>query len=636
MNMHTTLRIIDLDSGCAQLVTWDPSVPDDVFESVFEGLLRETFGITEDAWVDLIDLNNSSLVPMHKDALLASQAKSGTPLVLTLSSKTEALSPLKKDDIIEVVFTERSLGITIRDYHRDNVVVNAFRSNADGTMGYAESTRLVALGDVVYKVGGVRAIGRPYDSVIQMLQSPIRPLSVHFFRPRMREGLYAVEFTGASLNMTITTDDTRVLVSRLPQPHANVMGYAEAHGVRLGDSIHAIDGHILDGPEYGRAVSLLKRPQRPMIVVFWRASVTPQYLPQVDTPKSVSGRSTSGSISSPSPRMSSKMNVITPNRAKAMTFSGNGVSQSPRPSPRPSPRMSTKHSSYDVYNNTNTIQGGSLFGDNMSVDDMIDYCETIASIGVVSAHETEILKDMLNCGRGDLASAIRHRNKNAIVALVRSPTMRLWDHLLKTRESIILAGPVTFKKTKRYHLLLTDHERVLFVNKATNALEDEILCSHIVTVSSRSKVHELVITTTKAEYILNDSFIGPSVWVRAILPFTNTQGYLKVDSNSLLGSKKRYFVLKGEKLSGYKKDSVVNAQEAKPSTVLLRDAVVRVIDAKAFKFEISTPELAKGGKKLTLIAANAREYNKWISSLQAFQLQRNTTVGGLPVSPSAA
>ncbi|OQS07902.1 hypothetical protein THRCLA_00106, partial [Thraustotheca clavata] len=569
--------------------------------------------------------------------LLQSQAKSDTPLVLTLSSKTEALSPLKKDDIVEVTFTEKSLGITIRDYHRDNVVVNAFRPNPDGTMGYAEATRLIALGDVVYKVGGVRAIGRPYDSVIQMLQSPVRPLVVQFFRPRMREGLYAVEFTGASLNMTITTDDNRVLVSRLPQPHANVMGYAEAHGVRLGDTIHAIDGYILDGPEYGRAVSLLKRPQRPMIVVFWRASVTPQYQPQVETPKSVSGRSTTGSISSPSPRMS-KMNVVTPNRAKAMTISGNNgmVSQSPRPSPRPSPRMSTKQHSYDVYNNTGTIQGGSLFGDNMSVDDMIDYCETIASIGVVTAHETEILKDMLNGGRGDLASAIRHRNKNAIVALVRSPTMRLWDHLLKTRESIILAGPVTFKKTKRYHLLLTDHERILFVNKATNALEDEILCSHIVTVSSRSKVHELVITTTKAEYILNDSFIGPSVWVRAILPFTNTQGYLKVDSNSLLGSKKRYFVLKGEKLSGYKKDTLVNAQDAKPSTVLLRDAVVRVIDAKSFKFEISTPELAKSGKKLTLVAGNAREYNKWISSLQAFQMQRNTTVNGLPMSPSAA
>ncbi|RHY24196.1 hypothetical protein DYB32_008949 [Aphanomyces invadans] len=604
----TSIRIIDLDSGASRHVSWDPSVADDVFESVFEGTLRNTFGITDDSWVDLIDLNTSSLVPMSKHSFFQLTTKTPeAPLVLTLSPKTEALAPLKKDDIVEVSFPDRSLGITIRDYHRDNVVVNAFRPNSDGTMGYAQSTGLISLGDVVYKVGGVRAIGRQYDSVIQMLQTPIRPLSVHFFRPRMREGLYAVEFTAPALNMTITCDDDRVLVSRLPQSIPNVMGFAESRGVRIGDSIHAIDGNILNGPEYARAVSLLKRSTRPLVVVFWRASVQPQYLMQYlenSTPKSSSQRHSVASWSAPSPT----------------------------PSPRPSLQKVVKgpfnlkepHSpgSYDAYNNnmTATGQGGSLFGDSMAIADMMDYCDTVASVGVVTMPEASILKDMLAAGRGDLASAIRHRNKNAIVALVRSPTMHVWDQLLKTRERVVLAGPVASKKSKRYHLILTDHERLLFVNKNTNALEDEVLCSHIVTVSSRTKLQEVIISTTKTEYVLLDSFIGPSVWVRAILPFTHTQGYLKVDHNpnaSLLGPKKRYFLLKNDLLSEFKKDSTND----KPSHVVsMVHSQVRAIDAKAFKFEITTSTGSSKPVKLSLVAPSAREYNKWMASLQALQV----------------
>ncbi|KAG9406398.1 hypothetical protein AC1031_002717 [Aphanomyces cochlioides] len=608
----TSIRIIDLDTGASRHVSWDPSVPDDMFETVFESTLREVFGITDDSWVDLIDLNTSSLVPMSKHSFYNLTTKTPeAPLVLTLSPKTETLAPLKKDDIIEVSFPDRSLGITIRDFHRDNVVVNAFRSNADGTMGYAESTGVIALGDIVYKVGGVRAIGRQYDSVIQMLQTPIRPLSVHFFRPRMREGLYAVEFTSASLNMTITCDDERVLVSRLPQTLPNVMGFAESRGVRIGDSIHAIDGNVLNGPEYARAVSLLKRSVRPLVVVFWRASVQPQFTLQAETPRSSAHRNSAASWSAPSPQPSPRMSVSKIPRAhsqKDMTVQ-----------PSPSGGFNAQ---YDAYSNNMTGHGGSLFGEGMSMADMMDYCDTVASIGVVTHQEASILKDMLVAGRGDLASAIRHRNKNAIVALVRSPTMHLWDQLLKTRERVVLAGPVSSKKTKRYHLILTDHERLLFVNKTTNALEDEVLCSHIVTVSSRSKLQEVIITTAKSEYVLLDSFIGPSVWVRAILPFTHTQGYLKVDHGGLLGSKKRYFILKNELLSEYKKDTASD----KPATVSLRECNVRVVDAKAFKFEISTPELTKQGRKISLAAPSAREYNKWIASLQAFQMVQQGNV----------
>ncbi|ETV81753.1 hypothetical protein H257_05345 [Aphanomyces astaci] len=607
----TSIRIIDLDSGASRHVSWDPSVPDEVFESVFEGTLRTTFGITDDSWVDLIDLNTSSLVPMSKHSFFQLTTKTPeAPLVLTLSPKTESLAPLKKDDIVEVTFPDRSLGITIRDYHRDNVVVNAFRPNSDGTMGYTQSTGLISIGDVVYKVGGVRAIGRQYDSVIQMLQTPIRPLSVHFFRPRMREGLYAVEFTGSALNLTITSDDDRVLVSRLPPSLPNVMGFAEARGVRVGDSIHAIDGHILNGPEYARAVSLLKRSTRPLVVVFWRASVQPQYMMQAlenTTPKSSGHRHSVASWSAPSPTPSPRPSLQKIGRA-----------------PSTLKELQSPGSHYDAYNNNNmtaTGQGGSLFGDSMTVADMMDYCDTVASVGVVTLPEASILKDMLAAGRGDLASAIRHRNKNAIVALVRSPTMHLWDQLLKTRERVVLAGPVASKKTKRYHLILTDHERLLFVNKTTNALEDEVLCSHIVTVSSRSKMQEVILSTAKTEYVLLDSFIGPSVWVRAILPFTHTQGYLKVHHNphaSLLGPKKRYFLLKNDLLSEYKRDNMTNDKPL--HVVSLRSCQVRVVDAKSFKFEITTSSGGVKAAKMNLVAPSAREYNKWMASLQAFVL----------------
>ncbi|KAF0684056.1 Aste57867_23977 [Aphanomyces stellatus] len=601
----TTIRVIDLDTGASRNVSWDPSVPDDMFEATFEGILRDTFGITDDSWVDLIDLNSSSLVPMSKHSFYQLTSKNpNASLVLTLSPKTESLAPLKKDDIIEVSFPDRSLGITIRDYHRDNVIVNAFRSNADGTMGYAQSTGAIALGDVVYKVGGVRAIGRQYDSVIQMLQTPIRPLSVHFFRPRMREGLYAVEFTGASLNLTITSDDDRVLVSRLPTSIPNVMGFAESRGVRIGDSIHAIDGNVLVGNEYARAVSLLKRAARPMVVVFWRASVHPQYFPQSETPKSSVHRNSVASWSAQSPQPSPRASI--PRMVKSPPM----VAPSPHGGVNPQ---------YDSYNQNLTGQGSSsLFGDGMSMSDMMDYCDTVGAVGVVTQQEVAILKDMLTAGRGDLASAIRHRNKNAIVALVRSPTMHLWDQLLKSRERVILAGPVATKKTKRYHLILTDHERILFVNKTTNMLEDEILCSQIVTVSSRTKVQEVILTTPKSEHVLIDSFIGPSVWVRAILPFTHTQGYLKVDENSILGSKKRYFILKNDLLSQYKKDTATD----KPSVLSLRGCTLRIVNAKTFIFELSTPDLTKQGRKLMLTAPSAREFNKWVASLQAFQLSQ--------------
>jgi hypothetical protein len=770
--MDTTLRIVDLDSGSFKLVTWNPLVADEVFESEFEALLRETFGITENAWVDLIELTTSTLVAKNKEALMNFKAQPNRqPLALTLSPVSQAPLPLKEDDIYEVTFTEPSLGITSRESTLENVIVDAFRSNPDGTLGFAEASGKINLGDIVYKVGDTSTIGCDYDSVIQMLRNPTRPLTVYFFRPRMREGLYAVEFTGASLNMTISSNEEHVYVSRLPQPFTNVLGFAEAHGVRNGDTLHAIGGEILNGPEYGRAISLLKRHTRPLIVVFWRATVTPQYVhtPMVESNLSLTYSNIQNimkihddaallqSPSTPPPQLceqatsrptmvaqpppvvaqhhrasiarpstsSSALLFANPDagstfgvRAAANATNDNENSRKTQFTPAakmtrgskldPSTHENNHHDPHHQFHPRKTervhqqqhqqqqhlqqhhpmpkdaherhymsmrsqlqvqrpnvylsvpnlrkqpppapghTRGGPLSfeaaaaghrrsseqSDMHSLETALAYCETLVTTGIISMEECHIVKEMLSAGRGDISSAIRHENKNAVVALVRSPTMRLWDHLLKTSENILLAGPLssTTKKSKWYHLLLTNHGRLLFVDKTLNTLEDEILCNQIVTVSSRSKFNELTITSVSSEYVLQDTFIGSPVWVRAILPFTNTQGYLRVvvggsPANSLLanlsGAKKRYFVLIGDVLHKYKKDSAVYASHSnseKPTVFTLRDLKLSVVDAKAFKFEISTPEMTLSGKKMMFVAPSAREYHKWIASFQALQM----------------
>ncbi|EGZ25607.1 hypothetical protein PHYSODRAFT_359506 [Phytophthora sojae] len=495
-----SIRVIDLDDGSVRAISWDPNVPDQVFESLVESQLRAQFGVSDEAWVDLIDTANSSLVHITKDVL--SNVKDS--LCLCLSPKTEALAPMKTSEVFEVVFQDRALGMTIRE-HNESVIVNHFKRKPDGALGEAEASGLIQPNDVIYKVNGARTVGRSYDNVVQMLQTQTRPLSIQFFRPFRREGLFAVEFRGASLNMTITTDDVNVIVKDLPMAHPNIVGYAEAHGVRIFDIIHAVDGEVINGLEYNRAISLLSRSTRPMVVV-------------------------------------------------------------------------------------------------------------------------EMLKDLVLAMRPDVCSAVKRKNNNAIVAIVRSPFMRLWDSLLKTRESILLAGPVSLKRKKRFHLLLTDHERLLFVNKDTNLLEDEIMCSQIVTVSSRSKYQELTISTSKMDYVLIDNFIGPVIWVRAILPFTCTQGLLKVaSSRRFLGSKKRYFVLRGNRLTGYKKESMIHQVGAKSSTISLADATIDITDPRSLSFIITTPEFSQAGKKLILTATSTREYNKWATAFKAQQTTSPTT-----------
>lgn len=565
-----SIRVIDLDDASTRVISWDPNVPDQVFESLIEAQLRTQFGVSDEAWVDLIDTANSSLVHISKDVL----AQVAHPLCLCLSPKTEALAPMKRSEVFEVVFTDRALGMTIREQN-DSVIVNQFKRRPDGGYGAAEASGKVQIDDVIYKVQGARTVGRSYDSIVQMLQIQTRPLAIQFYRPFQRNGLFAVEFRGASLNMTITTDDVNVIVKDLPMAHPNIVGYAEAHGVRQFDVIHAVDGEIIRGLEYNRAIALLSRPTRPMIVVFARSKMAPQ----------------------------------TPSRSTGVMTSRFSFASTVAPSPRATTTGSRRGSACSGQS------GGE--GDHMLVEDMLEFCEGFAADGVLSAKEIDVLKEMVLSMRPDVCSAVKRKNRNAIVAIVRSPTMRIWDNLLKTRESILLAGPVTLKRKKRYHLLLTDHERLLLVNRDTNLLEDEIMCSQIVTVSSRTKFQEILISTPKSEYVLVDNFIGPVIWVRAILPFTCTQGLLKVaSSRRFIGSKKRFFVLQGTRLTGYKKESMVHQVGAKSSSIILNDATIES-DPKAMTFAINTPEFQQTGKKLILTASSSREFNKWITALNA-------------------
>ncbi|KAF4320373.1 hypothetical protein BBO99_00004010 [Phytophthora kernoviae] len=561
-----SIRVIDLDDGSVRTISWDPNVPDQVFESLVESQLRAQFGVSDEAWVDLIDTANSSLVHITKDVL--SNVKDS--LCLCLSPKTEALAPMKTNEVFEVMFEDRSLGMTIRE-HNESVIVNHFKRKPDGSLGQAEACGRIQSDDVIYKVNGARTVGRSYDNVVQMLQTQTRPLSIQFFRPFRRDGLFAVEFR----------------VKDLPMAHPNIVGYAEAHGVRIFDIIHAVDGEVINGLEYNRAISLLSRPTRPIVVVFARSKIMPP------TP----GRSTG---------------VMTNRFSFASTVA---------PSPRPS-----SMDGFGSRRGSGASAMSNVDGENMMVEEMLEFCEGLGNDGLLNPKEVEMLKDMVLTMRPDVCSAVKRRNNNAIVAIVRSPFMRLWDSLLKTRESILLAGPVSLKRKKRFHLLLTDHERLLFVNKDTNLLEDEIMCSQIVTVSSRSKYQELTISTNKMDYVLIDNFIGPVIWVRAILPFTCTQGVLKVaSSRRFLGSKKRYFVLRGNSLTGYKKESMIHQVGAKSSTISLSDATINVSDPRGLSFVITTPEFDQAGKKLILTATSSREFNKWVTALNGLQTASPTT-----------
>jgi hypothetical protein len=577
-----SVRVIDLDDASSRLISWDPNVPDQAFESLIDAKLRYEFGITDEAWVDLFDAVNACPVHISKSVLSNIQHS----LCLCLSPKTaEALAPMKRSEIFEVVFHERALGLTIRE-HNESVMVNELKRRPDGLPGAAEASGRIFPGDVIYKVQGSRTVGRSYESIVHMLQTPSRPLSIQFFRPFPREGLHAVEFRGPSLNMTITTDDFNVIVKDLPMPHHNIIGYAESHGVRVGDVIHAVDGEIIRGTDYPRAVGLLSRPNRPMVVVFARSKYTPP----------------------------------TPTRSTAVLSSGRfSFASSSMPSPRPS-----RGSMADSVRRPSACSAVSmgLSNDSMPVEEMLEYCEGLGAVNILSPEEIDIVSRMVLAMRPDLCSAVKRKNQNAIVAIVRSPMMRMWDHLLKTHESILLAGPVSVKRKKRYHLLLTDHERLLFVNKDTNLLEDEIMCSQIVTISSRSKHGEIVITpvNSRSDIVIQDNFIGPAIWVKAVLPFTCTQGYLKVDgSRRFIGSKKRYFVLQGNKFTCFKKEQLVHQIGGASSSMVLTDATVELSDPIHFSFSISTPELVKVGKKLKLTAPSQREYNKWVAAFNAMR-----------------
>lgn len=129
-----SIRVIDLDDGSVRAISWDPNVPDQVFESLVESQLRAQFGVSDEAWVDLIDTANSSLVHITKDVL--SNVKDS--LCLCLSPKTEALAPMKTSEVFEVVFQDRALGMTIRE-HNESVIVNHFKRKPDGALGEAEA-----------------------------------------------------------------------------------------------------------------------------------------------------------------------------------------------------------------------------------------------------------------------------------------------------------------------------------------------------------------------------------------------------------------------------------------------------------------------------------------------------------------
>ncbi|GLE04419.1 hypothetical protein PINS_up013361 [Pythium insidiosum] len=404
-----SVRVIDLDDASTRVITWDASVPDQAFESLIDAKLRQAFGVTDEAWVDLFDTVNACPVHISKEVL----SNITHSLCLCLSPKTpEALAPMKTSEIFEVVFTDRALGMTIRE-HNESVIVNELKRRPDGSPGPAEASGKIQTNDVIYKVQGSRTVGRSYDAVVQMLQTQVRPLSIQFFRPFVREGLHAVEFRGPSLNMTITTDDYNVIVKDLPMAHHNLIGYAESHGVRIGDVIHAVDGEIIRGLEYNRAVSLLSRPHRPMVVVFARSKFTP----------------------------------ATPSRSTAVLSAGGGrfsFSSSTMPSPRRGStfdggRRQSAGSAYSM---------GMTENDSMLVEEMLEYCEGLGAEGTLTAEEVDIVNKMVLAMRPDLCSAVKRKNKNAVVAIVRSPMMRMWDHLLKTHESILLAGPVSIKRKK--------------------------------------------------------------------------------------------------------------------------------------------------------------------------------------------
>ncbi|CAH0514104.1 unnamed protein product [Peronospora belbahrii] len=184
-----SIRVIDLDDGSVRSILWDPNVPDQVFESLVESQLRVQFGVSDEAWVDLIDTANSSLVHITKDVL--SNMKDS--LCLCLSPKTEALAPMKTTEVFEVVFHDRSLGMTIREQN-ESVIVNHLKRKPDGSLGEAEASGRIQPNDVIYKVNGARTVGRSYDNVVQMLQTQTRPLSIQFFRPFRREGLLQWNF----------------------------------------------------------------------------------------------------------------------------------------------------------------------------------------------------------------------------------------------------------------------------------------------------------------------------------------------------------------------------------------------------------------------------------------------------------
>ncbi|RLN71236.1 hypothetical protein BBJ28_00007028, partial [Nothophytophthora sp. Chile5] len=390
-----SIRVIDLDDGSVRTISWDPNVPDQVFESLVEAQLRAQFGVSDEAWVDLIDTANSSLVHITKDVL--SNVKDS--LCLCLAAKTEALAPMKTNEVFEVSFNERALGMTIRE-HNESVIVNHFKRQSNGALGAAEACGRIQSGDVIYKVQGARTVGRSYDNVVQMLQTQTRPLCIQFFRPFRRDGLFAVEFRGASLNMTITTDDVNVIVKDLPMAHPNIVGYAEAHGVRMFDIVHAVDGEIINGLEYNRAISLLSRSTRPMVVVFARSKMMPP------TP----GRSTG---------------VMTSRFSFASTVA-------------PSPRTSNMDGIGSRRGSGCSAMSG-VDGESMLVEEMLEFCEGLGTDNVLNAKEVELLKELVLSMRPDVCSAVKRRNKNALVAIVRSPFMRIWDSLLKTRESILLA-----------------------------------------------------------------------------------------------------------------------------------------------------------------------------------------------------
>ncbi|ETM41011.1 hypothetical protein L914_13174, partial [Phytophthora nicotianae] len=102
-------------------------------------------------------------------------------------------------------------------------------------------------------------------------------------------------------------------------------------------------------------------------------------------------------------------------------------------------------------------------------------------------------------------------------------------------------------------------------NKDTNLLEDEIMCSLIVTVSSRSKP---------------------------------VLSWLKVaSSRRFLVSSKQDFVLRGNRFTGYKKESMTQQVGAEGSTIFIKNVKIEISDPRNLMFIITTPELSKAGQE---------------------------------------